>query len=204
MLTLQKSEATAAQRRVPLHLVDATDGITPETGESGGQPQLSKNGAAFGNTTATLTAVANGLYYVELTQAELDTVGFGAVRFKSANTAEFQIAFQVVEYDPYSAADLGLTNLDATISSRATPAQVNTEVLDVVNVDTVSEESAGAPTATPTMRQQLNYLYMAWRNKITTTSSQHRVFQDDGTTVLCRAPVSDDSTTFTQDEFVAN
>jgi len=70
-----QSESTAARRRVPIHLVDATDGITPETGESGGQPQFSKNGAAFGNTSATLTAVSNGFYYVELTAGELDTLG---------------------------------------------------------------------------------------------------------------------------------
>jgi hypothetical protein len=95
------SEATAANRRVYLHLVDATDGITPETGEAGGQPQLSKNGAGFVNTDATLTAVSNGLYYVELTAAELNTLGWFAVRYKSAATAEFQVAGQVVAFSPY-------------------------------------------------------------------------------------------------------
>lgn len=126
MSLYQLSEATAAQRRVFLHLVDATDGITPETGEAAGQPQISKNGAAFGNTTATLTAVANGLYYVELTAAELDTVGQVAVRYKSGNTAEAQVLNQVVSFDPYSAADLGLTNLDAAVSSRASQTSVDT------------------------------------------------------------------------------
>ena len=92
MLTFTQSEATAARRRVPLHLVDATDGITPETAEAAGQPQLSKNGAAFANTTATLTAIGNGAYYVELTAAELDTAGFIVVRYKSAATAEAQTA----------------------------------------------------------------------------------------------------------------
>jgi len=33
------SESTAARMRVFLHLVDATDGLTPETGEAAGQPQ---------------------------------------------------------------------------------------------------------------------------------------------------------------------
>ena len=53
-LLIQQSEATAAQRRVHFQLVDATDGITAETGEGSGQPQVSKNGAAFANTSATL------------------------------------------------------------------------------------------------------------------------------------------------------
>lgn len=111
MLLIELSEATAARRRIPLHLVDATDGITPETGESGGQPQLSKAGAAFANTTATLTAVGNGLYYVELTASEVDTVGFGVVRYKSAATAECQVVFQVISFDPYDATRLGLAAL---------------------------------------------------------------------------------------------
>jgi len=100
---IKKDEATAARRRVYLHLVDATDGITPETGEAAGQPQFSKNGAAFGNTSATLTSVGNGTYYVELTTGEVDTYGFLLVRYKSGNTAEAQEIRQVVDFDPYSA-----------------------------------------------------------------------------------------------------
>lgn len=102
MQTFTLSEGTAARRRFFLHLVDATDGITPETGEAAGQPQVSKNGAAFGNTSATLTAVANGLYYVELTAAELDTLGKVIVRYKSANTAEFQDIGMVFTLDLFT------------------------------------------------------------------------------------------------------
>lgn len=111
MLLMQVDEATAALRRIPLHLVDATDGITPETGEAAGQPQLSKNGAAFANTSATLTATANGFYYVVLTAGEVDTIGINIVRYKTANTAEFQIVFQVVSFDPYAATNMGMTAL---------------------------------------------------------------------------------------------
>ncbi len=111
MLLYQQSEATAAQRRVFLHLVDATDGITPETGEGGGQPQVSENGAAFGNTSGTLVHVGNGLYYVELIGTELDTLGIVAVRFKSAATAEAQVIAQVVPWDPYDAVRQGMTAL---------------------------------------------------------------------------------------------
>ena len=71
--------------------MDATDCITPETGEAGGQPQISVNGGAWANTTATLTAVGNGGYYVELTAVELGTAGHIGWRYKSANTAEFQL-----------------------------------------------------------------------------------------------------------------
>lgn len=99
---LQHSEATAVLRRIPLHLVDQTDGITPETGEAGGQTEISKNGGAFASTTNTLVAIGNGAYYVELTATELDTLGLVIVRYDSANTAEAQTAIQVVGYGPYN------------------------------------------------------------------------------------------------------
>lgn len=94
-----QSSGTAAYRRFPLYLVDATDGITAETGEAAGQPQISKNGAAFANTTATLTAIGNGAYYVELTTTELNTLGVITVRYKSAATAEFSMSARVILAD---------------------------------------------------------------------------------------------------------
>jgi len=107
MQIFKQLEAIAALRRFYLFLVDATDGITPETGEAAGQPQISKNGAAFGNTSATLTAVGNGLYYVELTTSEFDTMGWIAVRYKSANTAEFQALGMVIPIDLFTVRNWG-------------------------------------------------------------------------------------------------
>ena len=93
----------------------------------------------------------------------------------------------------------GLTaaNLDTTISSRASPAQVNTEVVDALNVDTYAEPGQGAPAATTTLAAKINYLYKAWRNKKTQTSTTFSLFADDATTVDQKATVSDDATTAT-------
>ena len=98
----------------------------------------------------------------------------------------------------------GLTaaNLDTTISSRATPAQVNTEVVDALNVDTYAEPGQGAPAATATLAAKINYLYKAWRNKKTQTSTTFSLFADDATTVDQKATVSDDATTATIGEIV--
>jgi hypothetical protein len=115
----KQSEGTAARRRFPVYLVDATDGITPETGEGAGQPQISKNGGAFANTTATLTAIGNGSYYVELTATELDTIGLITIRYKSANTAEFSMDGQVIAIDLNDATAAGISRIDAAISSRS-------------------------------------------------------------------------------------
>lgn len=84
------NQGTAARRRVYFQLVDATDGLTAETGEAGGQPQISTNGGAWTNTgIGVLVAIGNGRYYAELTQAALATIGdIIETRYKSANTAE--------------------------------------------------------------------------------------------------------------------
>lgn len=105
MMQYKRYENIAERKRVYLHLVDATDGITPETGEAGGQPKLSINGGTPVSTSGTLVAVdvttQPGTYYVQLTGGELNTLGIHTVRYKSANTAEFVDVIQVIENDPY-------------------------------------------------------------------------------------------------------
>lgn len=101
-MDFKRDESVAIMRRVELHLVDATDGITPATGEVGGQPQIATNGSGFVNTANTLVSIGFGAYYVELTQAELATLGKFMIRYKSAATAEFQDVHQV-KIDPYGA-----------------------------------------------------------------------------------------------------
>ena len=96
----------------------------------------------------------------------------------------------------------GLTaaNLDTTVSSRASPAQVNTEVLDVLNVDTFVEPVQGAPVATTTLVNKIGYLYKFLRNKVTQTSTTLSIYNDDAVTVDHKATVSDDATTYTRGE----
>lgn len=99
-----------------------------------------------------------------------------------------------------SVTGLTASNLDATISSRATPAQVNTEVLDVMTVDTFAEPGQAAPAATSTLATKIGYLYKAWRNRHTQTASTFSLYADDATTVDQKATVSDDGTTFDRAE----
>ena len=108
------NQATAAKRRVFFLCVDAVDGITAETGETGGQPQISTDGAVWTNTgIGVLVAVGSGYYYAVLTQAAVATAGqVIATRYKSAATAEAPgTTVQVVAFDPDDAAALGLWEL---------------------------------------------------------------------------------------------
>jgi hypothetical protein len=100
------NQSTAANRRVYCWLVDVTDGMTPETGEAGGQPQVSTNGAAWTDTgIGTLTHIGNGRYYADLAQTLVATAEtWISVRYKSANTAEgICESAHVVGFDPATA-----------------------------------------------------------------------------------------------------
>ena len=67
--------------------------------------------------------------------------------------------------------------------------------------DTVAEMSQGAPPASPTPIQILNYLYRRFRNKQETTPTTNKVYDDAGTTVLFKETHSDDGTTFNKGEY---
>lgn len=125
--------ATAAYRRCYFDCRDATDGITAETGEAAGQPQISTNGGAWTNTgIGTLSAIGNGRYYADLTQAAVATAGdVIETRYKSANTAETPgDSFQVVAFDPNDAAALGLSRIDAAVSTRLASASYTAQTGD--------------------------------------------------------------------------
>lgn len=80
-------------------------------------------------------------------------------------------------------------------------ADVNAQVLDVLNVDTFAEPGQGAPAATTTIVGKLGYLYKAWRNRSTADASDgYQLYNDDATTVGQKATLSDDGTTFDRGE----
>ena len=96
----------------------------------------------------------------------------------------------------------GLTaaNLDTTVSSRATPAQVKTQMTDALNVDTYAEPGQATPAATTTLAGKIGYLFKAWRNRSTQTAATYKLFNDDAITVDQKSTTSDDGTTFDRTE----
>lgn len=92
-------------------------------------------------------------------------------------------------------------NLDAAITTRATPAEVNTQVLDVLNVDTFVE-SAGVPAATATLVDKIGWLATLARNKILQTATVQTLRNDADAADIATAAVSDDATTATRAEWV--
>lgn len=132
-------------------------------------------------------------------QAAADKVWSSATRTLTAfSTALALSVWDVLESAILTASSIGLkvkNNVDAAITSRATPAQVNTEVLDVLTVDTFAESGQQAPPATATLSVKLGYVYKSWRNRHTQTATVYSLYNDDATTVAQKATVSDDTVT---------
>jgi uncharacterized protein YeeX (DUF496 family) len=93
------------------------------------------------------------------------------------------------------ATDSQLSDLASDLKSAVAAAPVN-----ALNVDTYAEPAQGTPGATVTLATKIGFLYKAWRNKVTQTSTQYSLLNDDGVTVDHKAAVADDGVTFSKNE----
>lgn len=120
MFQIKQSEATAARRRIPVLLVDITDGFTPETGVVTPTINVSKNGAAIASGAGTWTEIGNGQYYYEFTSGEVDTLGWIAVNIEKATVSrDYNAIVQIMAYDYAAATNLGLTAIPAVATGSA-------------------------------------------------------------------------------------
>lgn len=121
--------------------LDATDGVTEETGLAAGGTEISKNGGAYATGPVLGTHDAEGWYPITLTATHTDTVG--RLRVKSQNAATHLpvwIELQVVEEAIYDAMFASGATAPATASALAT---VDSNV-DAILLDTAEIGTAGA------------------------------------------------------------
>lgn len=94
--------------------------------------------------------------------------------------------------DTNEAAIAALNNLSA--------AEVNAEVLDVLQTDTFAELTS-IPGATTSLVNKITFLFMLARNQLEQTATTATLRRDDTTTAVGTATVSDDGTTATKGEW---
>lgn len=164
---------TAAVIPIPLYL---TDGSGPYAGDDpvAGDVKVYKDGAAPANITSLPTSQDN-IWKVSLTASELN--------------ADFINIWLIDQSDPmeWLPACLTITTLDPGV---------------VRIMQTTIAELSAVPAAAATPEQILQFLFMLSRNKLTSTSTEQKLFKDDGSTVAATFALSDDGSTFTRGEAV--
>jgi len=167
------------------------------------------NVTAMAANVITATAIAQDAITADkIANAAIEAGAFAAGAIDATAIAANAITSAKIATDAIGAAQIAAgaitsseaPNLDAAISTRATPAQVNTEVLDVLTVDTFAQPGQEAPAATTTFGLMLRYVYKFLRNRITQTATLLSIFNDDAVTVDHKSTVSDNSVTYDRGE----
>ena len=154
---------------------------------------LALTGTSIASVSGAVGSVTSGVNTVQLA-GQTVTAGAG-VTFPSSVASPTNITAGTIT------TVTNLTNAPTSGDLTATmKASVNAEVVDALATDTYAEPGQGAPAATASLKDKINYLYKAWRNKSTQTSSTYSLYADDTTTVDQKATVSDDGTTLTRAE----
>jgi hypothetical protein len=154
--------------------------------------------AVWATATRTITALDEDSVTLDLDATIRAAVGLASANLDTQigdlpTNAELATS-QASADDATLAAIAALNNLSA--------AAVNAEVVDALATDTYAEPGQGNPAATTSLAAKINYIYKAWRNKKTQTSTTHSLYDDAGTTVDQKSTVSDDATTATRGEMV--
>jgi len=162
-----------ASQKWTVFAFDVTTGL-PKTGDAAnitGNLRLDGTQNAIDDTNP--TELERGYYQFDITQAEsnADYIVMCAV----SSTANIQVV--------------------------GCPGALYTDPVYYQLNNSITELSAGAPSATPTIFQAIMLLYMAIRNVRTSTDSLITIKNDAGT-AICKASLSDDGTTFTKGELV--
>lgn len=189
------------------------DGLTPPTVGSVFHEVLSKTAGSFtyDQTTDSLEAIRDKAADIETDTAEIGIAGAGLTNITLPDqtmnitgniTGNLSGSVGSVTGAVGSVTGNVGGNVVGSIGSLAAQAKadVNAEVLDVLNVDTFAEPGQEAPAATNTLVKKIGYLFKFLRNKVTQDATTLSVYADDAVTVDHKATVSDDGTTYTRGE----
>lgn len=130
-------------------LIASSDHITGLTGASP-TVTISKNGGAFASPSGAVTEIANGWYKVAGNATDTNTAGPIALHATAASGDPFDdVVALVVAYDPQDATALGLSRIDAAISSRMATFTLptNFSLLAIDGSGDVTYNNAAPPSA---------------------------------------------------------
>ncbi len=166
---------------------------------------------SFLTTGITLTAnhaSRTGIHLVNIPSGTITGTNVTCTVFYTSGTVDglsvanrLAASFSVGRYcqSPSGFSNLVVNNVAvvATLSGDLTSTMktsVNTEVLEVLNTDTFAQPGQGTPPATATPLQMVSYLYKAWRNRKSQTSSEYILYNDDAVTSDQKATITGTTT----------
>lgn len=136
-----KQSSTA--RPLLFMMVDSSDHVSGKTGLSP-TVTISKNGGSFASPSGAVTEIANGWYKVAGNATDTGTLGPLLLHATGAGADPTDAEYDVVAYDPHSATNLGLSNLDAAISGIPSANANADALLDRANAVETSLSPRGA------------------------------------------------------------
>jgi hypothetical protein len=95
------------------------------------------------------------------------------------------------------------TSAEISALNNISPAQVNSEVLDVMTVDARTEPGQATPAHTISIAEKVDYLFKKMVNKNTTDGDIESLYNSDGITVDQTQTVSDDGSTATKGAMIS-
>lgn len=159
---MQGYEVTQSSTAYPLVflMISSSDHITGLTGATV-TVTISKNGGAFASPSGAVTEIGNGWYKVAGNATDTGTLGPLLLHATATGADPTDMMFPVVAINPQSATNYGITDLDATISSRmatfSLPANFASLAITAggaVTAGTVSDKTGySLATAPPTAAQ---------------------------------------------------
>jgi len=144
-----------------------------------------------------LDGSVGGSYGLQITGKSVPPVLLQRLDSGSVVIQTYSSSYATGDIDANISGDL-LGNV-ASLGTQA-KADVNAEVKDVLENDSQAEP-ASPPSSTSSLRDKIGWLFTLWRNKRTQSSTQEKVYADNGTTVIGTSAKSDSSGTFTRGEF---
>lgn len=141
MQQIKLSEATANNRWVAFQVFDddSADAYAPKTGLTfaAGELRIAKRGSAAANATnhGSVVEAGNGMYWYQLAAGEVDTLGPLLLVVNKTDCYPTPTVVQIVAHNVNDATALGLSRLDATITSRLADADYDDAdaILDLAN-----------------------------------------------------------------------
>jgi hypothetical protein len=135
-------------RSVTVFMTDSSDHVSGKTGLTL-TITASKDGAAFGSISPTVTELSSGWYKLALTSSHTDTLGDLALHITGTGCDPTDVLMQVVAYDFADAVSLGLSRIDAAVSSRlASGSYTAPDNTSITSIKSKTDNLPASPAAT--------------------------------------------------------